>query len=202
MDTPRQYWKTDKGVTHIMTNDLKATICGINLVACPGKHIPAVGHNCQECSAALGEGRPRPVQPVRVMQPMGQIIRQRFNQEQAMVRAAREQKQVARAERQERWRRCYERYRMSDKWQYEKRTPVFERENWLCEACRRAIATQIHHIHYDHVTDEPLWELKAICDECHERLTELDRRRREAREAGQEYWPFSEYEDDDDDLPL
>jgi 5-methylcytosine-specific restriction endonuclease McrA len=33
-------------------------------------------------------------------------------------------------------------------------------------------ATQVHHTTYKHVGNEFLWELRAICDECHDRFHE------------------------------
>lgn len=47
---------------------------------------------------------------------------------------------------------------------------VLERDGHLCQACLRAKATQVHHLTYDHVFDEFLWELAAVCTACHERL--------------------------------
>ena len=44
-----------------------------------------------------------------------------------------------------------------------------ERAQGLCEGCRRRPATEVHHLTYEHVGDELLWELKAVCDHCHRR---------------------------------
>jgi 5-methylcytosine-specific restriction endonuclease McrA len=38
-------------------------------------------------------------------------------------------------------------------------------------------ATQVHHLTYRHLGNEPLFELMAICRDCHEQLTEMDRSR-------------------------
>jgi hypothetical protein len=48
------------------------------------------------------------------------------------------------------------------------------RANNLCEGCGRRRAAQVHHLTYDHVFDEFLWELIAICDECHSRVHDRD----------------------------
>lgn len=63
----------------------------------------------------------------------------------------------------------YERYRMSDAWR-EKRWRVFERANYLCEGCREAKPTEVHHLSYAHIGDEFLFELIALCRECHAKL--------------------------------
>jgi 5-methylcytosine-specific restriction endonuclease McrA len=71
------------------------------------------------------------------------------------------------AERTE-WRVWYNDYLQSEQWQ-EKRCLVFKRANFLCEGCRRNRAIHVHHLSYEHVGDEFLWELVAICEGCHDR---------------------------------
>ena len=56
-----------------------------------------------------------------------------------------------------------------------KRYNVLERDAWLCQACRNAEATQVHHLTYETANrlgwgNEPLWELQSICRACHRRL--------------------------------
>jgi 5-methylcytosine-specific restriction endonuclease McrA len=47
---------------------------------------------------------------------------------------------------------------------------VIERADGLCEGCRSAEAVHVHHLTYKHCGNEFLWELVAICRECHERV--------------------------------
>ncbi|TEA78656.1 HNH endonuclease [Allopusillimonas ginsengisoli] len=61
----------------------------------------------------------------------------------------------------------YNAYLQSDEWK-EKRRLVLERDNHLCQGCRRRNATQVHHLTYKHVGRELLFELISICDKCHE----------------------------------
>jgi len=63
----------------------------------------------------------------------------------------------------------YGQYRASVHWK-ERCRLVFVREGWLCEACRQARATEVHHQTYEHIFHEPLWELRAVCRVCHARL--------------------------------
>ncbi len=77
---------------------------------------------------------------------------------------------------EEQWGRVawsYDRYRSyiatSPVWK-NKRERVLERDNHLCQACRRAAAEQVHHLTYSHLFDEPLFELIAVCARCHKRL--------------------------------
>lgn len=47
---------------------------------------------------------------------------------------------------------------------------MLTRDNYLCQGCRVRRATQVHHLTYDHVGNEFLFELVAICETCHTRL--------------------------------
>jgi 5-methylcytosine-specific restriction endonuclease McrA len=76
----------------------------------------------------------------------------------------RERREAERAER----RVWYNDYLQSEQWQ-ERRRLVFKRANFLCEGCRRNRAIHVHHLSYEHVGDEFLWELVAICEACHDR---------------------------------
>lgn len=75
------------------------------------------------------------------------------------------------------WWAEYNRYLQSGDWQARRRM-VLERDSYLCQSCRQARATQAHHLTYDHGFDAPLFELVAVCQSCHERITMLDRERR------------------------
>jgi hypothetical protein len=63
----------------------------------------------------------------------------------------------------------------------EARELVLKRAAWECEAklpgCMGK-AEQVHHTTYDHFGNEPLWDLRAVCDLCHVKITEMDRQRR------------------------
>ena len=74
------------------------------------------------------------------------------------------------------WWAEYDAYLKTPAWQNRRRR-VLDRANGICEACLEAKATQVHHTTYRHAGNEPLWELRAICGSCHEKLTELDRTR-------------------------
>lgn len=61
----------------------------------------------------------------------------------------------------------YSVYLKSDEWR-EKRRRVLERDKHICQGCLSRTATQVHHLTYEHVGRELLFELVSICDECHE----------------------------------
>lgn len=61
----------------------------------------------------------------------------------------------------------YNTYLQSPEWK-RKREKVLQRAKGVCEGCGDRQATQVHHTTYDHVGRELLFELVAICNECHE----------------------------------
>jgi hypothetical protein len=63
----------------------------------------------------------------------------------------------------------YNRYLTTPEWR-EKRRRVLDRAGGLCEGCGGSKATQVHHTTYAHTGDEFLWELRAVCCECHARV--------------------------------
>ena len=69
------------------------------------------------------------------------------------------------------WWAWYNDYLRSAAWKKRKRL-VMEREGGLCECCRINRAGNAHHLTYMHVGAEPLWDLVAVCPECHDFLHE------------------------------
>ena len=51
-----------------------------------------------------------------------------------------------------------------------KRQKVIERAGGICEGCRERKAVQAHHKTYDHIFEEFLFELVAVCRQCHTRV--------------------------------
>ena len=71
------------------------------------------------------------------------------------------------------WWQRYKTHLKTPEWQ-EKREQVLERDGYLCQACLKRRATQAHHLTYDHVGNEPLFDLVAICKVCHAELHKED----------------------------
>ncbi len=63
----------------------------------------------------------------------------------------------------------YDVYLASPEWQA-KRAKILKRANGICEGCLERKATQVHHLTYEHVYHEFMFELIAVCDKCHARL--------------------------------
>lgn len=65
------------------------------------------------------------------------------------------------------WRIRYEEYLKSPEW-HSKRLEVLRRAGGVCERCHVRCATQVHHLSYANMGDEPLADLLAVCAPCHE----------------------------------
>lgn len=69
-------------------------------------------------------------------------------------------------------RQVYWEYLQSIEWR-RKREAVLERDNYQCKAqlpdCTGR-ASQAHHLTYERIFDEPLFDLISVCRSCHERL--------------------------------
>ena len=72
------------------------------------------------------------------------------------------------------WWSEYDVYLNAEAWQA-KRRRVMQRAGWYCEGCGERRAVEVHHVTYRHRGNEFLWELRAVCKQCHERLTEESR---------------------------
>lgn len=60
----------------------------------------------------------------------------------------------------------YQRYLASREWAL-KRESVRARSGGICERCGKNPMQAVHHLTYEHIYDEPLEDLQAICDGCH-----------------------------------
>jgi hypothetical protein len=67
------------------------------------------------------------------------------------------------------WWDAYNEYLQTPEWRA-RRQKVFDRAHGWCEGCGMRQAAQVHHKTYDHVGNEFLFELVAVCWQCHERL--------------------------------
>lgn len=63
----------------------------------------------------------------------------------------------------------YSQYLSSPQWRA-KRLLVLDRAGGLCEGCREREASQVHHLTYKRVGREMLFDLVAICGECHDAI--------------------------------
>jgi 5-methylcytosine-specific restriction endonuclease McrA len=73
-----------------------------------------------------------------------------------------ENKEIEKAYRRE----FYTEYIKSDKWKAI-RLKVLKRDNNLCQACLETPAQDVHHITYNNIGDELMYELLSVCRDCH-----------------------------------
>lgn len=67
-----------------------------------------------------------------------------------------------------RWRAWYESYLASPQWAM-RRDKVLKRAGHVCEGCLVRRAVLVHHVSYAHAGDELLYELAALCQQCHDK---------------------------------
>lgn len=66
----------------------------------------------------------------------------------------------------------YQTYMSSDAWR-QKRLLVLERDLHKCTARMKGCtikANHVHHVSYEFLGDEPLWDLQSVCVNCHRRI--------------------------------
>jgi len=67
------------------------------------------------------------------------------------------------------WFSDYDEYLGSPQWK-SLREKIMQRASGLCECCKNAPATSVHHLTYYRVGCEAEFDLIAVCHECHEAL--------------------------------
>src|SRR5262245_61016471 len=48
-----------------------------------------------------------------------------------------------------------------------KRNEAMARANWVCQRCRKQWATEVHHLSYQRLFNEPPADLLPVCRACH-----------------------------------
>ncbi len=69
----------------------------------------------------------------------------------------------------------YNDYINSEDWK-KKRIVVLNRDKHICQSCLSEVATQVHHLNYKHLFNEPLFDLVSVCKRCHDIITKIDKR--------------------------
>ena len=89
------------------------------------------------------------------------------------------------------WFRKHNDYLRSPEWA-ERRMNVLRRDGYMCQACLRNPAREVHHLSYLHWGHEPLFELTSVCQQCHDDLTEMDRNRRNGQKSEPELFDYQQ----------
>jgi hypothetical protein len=98
--------------------------------------------------------------------PVDEPLLARFNEQTRLFYA---QRDAFYAEQQATWRDRYNAYLASPEWQA-KRALVLKRDGFICQECFSRPASQVHHLSYKHLGDEPLDDLLSLCRICHQRI--------------------------------
>lgn len=125
-------------------------------------------HQCNDCGRLLPNALPHSLATQSTPKIDYAALNGWLSHDREQLTRWRLERQQLEQQRQTEWRVKYEDYLQSEQWMY-KREKVFERCKGLCEGCRENRATAVHHLTYDHLGKELLWELAAVCTECHEK---------------------------------
>jgi hypothetical protein len=140
--------------------------------------VRALREQCLSCGKLFGQSvshtRARPDTPTADLKAAEQYLKLEQAEREAGRLAEASERQRSRDASKQEWDAWYEKYRQTDAWR-ERRERVLKRANYVCEGCRINRATEIHHMTYDNTGDEFLWQLVAICRDCHERFHGLGR---------------------------
>lgn len=71
------------------------------------------------------------------------------------------------------WFDWYNKYLSSPEWKA-KRAEVLRRARGVCEGCLNQEAVQVHHLTYKRVGNEMLFDLVAVCNDCHNAIHESE----------------------------
>lgn len=126
-------------------------------------------NQCTSCGMNLGSVKKATIKPAaeRTLQPFDEAIRNHWL-ERVRLRSEEIKQQTAQQSKDafDVW---YEEYLDSPEWA-RKRGLIFARANGRCEGCGDRRATQVHHLTYTHVGRELLFQLVAVCRDCHEAI--------------------------------
>lgn len=140
-------------VHFLSPDDAERTLCGKRLTDIGGGRAAADAPvTCKSCDTAS-------VRRVEREQRRQAWVARIGAQEQERARALDER------------RAAYVAYLQTPEWRA-RRELVMQRAGRLCEGCRLEVATEVHHVTYEHLGNELLWELRAVCRGCHERIHE------------------------------
>lgn len=94
----------------------------------------------------------------------------------------------------------YRRYLKSDRWGL-KKICVLSRAQYKCERCGRKGKLEIHHLTYEHIYNEPIEDLQALCPKCH-KLADSERGSRAQYDAAFRTYIHKKYGEDAENRSL
>lgn len=128
---------------------------------------------CLTCGSQAGpqlSGKSKEVLALTKKTPFDTALQERYDERRkAHWQTQQEAERQADLQKRREWWAWYNEYLKSPEWRA-RRKMVLQRARNMCEGCKSKLATQVHHLSYEHVGDELLFELVAVCDECHRKL--------------------------------
>lgn len=130
--------------------------------------VYVAAEQCLVCGSRLRNVPKSSVTNFQWLPEFDEQLRSRWQERlQAFYRERREAYETAVAGHDRAWWDWYTQYLQSPAWA-RKRAKVLARDNYQCRGCGESRATQVHHLTYERVGNELLFDLVAVCDRCHE----------------------------------
>ncbi|MGD9657382.1 MAG: HNH endonuclease [Methylocystis sp.] len=128
-----------------------------------------VFNQCTTCGETLGSAIKKTAVPVELPAFDESLLDKFMEEKNADFRRIAKKHYLLQKKREASNQKEYDAYLRTKKWT-EKRRKVIERAGGLCEGCRERPPEDVHHLSYDHICDEFLFELVALCRPCHEKI--------------------------------
>lgn len=142
--------------------------------ACPGKRVSVQNHNCKSCQRAIDSRIEYEQNRVKweAQAAQREAEYQKRRAEYAQLQAVQEwQRKTERELWLREFKAWYDSYLRSERWRIT-RQQILSRANGICEGCGEDEPKEVHHMTYEHVGNEFNWELRAVCEDCHQRFHE------------------------------
>ena len=126
---------------------------------------------CIECGATGAFQKTCPNGPSSAFSSEeAKVYRKEKEEERRLKRQREEDEREERAKnKQIEWRRKYNEHLNSEEWQAI-RALALKRDKHLCQGCMTEPATEVHHLSYENMGQELLWELISTCRACHAKV--------------------------------
>lgn len=116
---------------------------------------------CLDCGQAIGNMIPK---AIATLEAEGSFDESLFEEKK---RESMERQKAKWQDEREGWWDWYSHYLESDAWKIRRRK-VLQRCNGICEGCHEAPVAEVHHLTYENVGQELLYQLVGLCDNCHQ----------------------------------
>lgn len=123
-------------------------------------------YQCLDCGELIGSAVKMLGVDLSTISPVDEFLRKRTEQQRTARSTANAKLDAVL---QEAWSKYYNAYLQTPEWKA-KRETVLRRGNGVCEGCGRTMAEHVHHRTYENLGDEFLFELVALCRNCHQKI--------------------------------